>query len=83
MILVVTIKEAKNIFSVLIATDHHLFLKSTFKVRTARAVYIPPRLTWADKVEIRAWSPRIVFSNLELAAPMMTDHGNDLAAHDW
>ena len=42
-------------------------------------ICFPLRWTCADEVEIGAWSP--LFSYLELAAPMMTDHG--LAAVAW
>lgn len=58
-----------------------LFQTSTFNVRTARIVFSSSRLTWADGVEHGA-SSTIVFY-LELVAPMMTDHGNGLAAAAW
>ena len=58
-----------------------LFQTGTFNIESARTVSLPSRLTWADEVELEARSP--IFFYLELAAPMMTDHGNGLAAVPW
>ena len=44
-------------------------------------MFSPSRLTWTDEVEIGASSP--MFFYIELAAQMMTDHGNGLAAVAW
>ena len=84
MISMVTIEGAKNIFSIPLATNRQflrLFQTNTFNVRTARIVFSSSRLTWADGVEHGASSP--IFFYLELAAPMMTDHGNGLVAAAW
>ena len=80
----VPIEGVKNIFSVIMATNRQfllLFQTSTLNVESARTVSLPSRLTWADEVELGAPSP--IFFYLELAAPMMTNHGNGLAAVPW
>ena len=55
-----------------------LFQTGTFNVESAKTVSLPSRLTWADEVELEARN--LVFFYSKMVAPMVTDHGNGLAA---